>query len=148
MLEHLRRVKENEGGDHVYNLCIEHVANNKQDPVPWEVLDVIMEYAFSFDNMFVGSSNLRYTGSGSKYREGVSSSIFRDHALAVVNQYAAQFHDRYGADHYYHYYVDFEAVCDWWVEYDVMAGYTNLLARWQDIYEHSHRHERSGHRFV
>jgi hypothetical protein len=135
MLEHLRRVKENPGGDHVYNLCIEHVANNKQDPVPWDVLDVIMEYQFAFDNLFVGSSNLRYTGPGSKYWSGVQDVAFRFEALAIVDDYARQFHERYGADHFYHFYVDFEAVANWWTDDDVRTSYAFLLSAWQDIYE-------------
>jgi hypothetical protein len=140
MLEHVKRVRETPGGDYVYNLCIEHVANNNQDPVPWDVIDVIMEYAPSgarsaSSNLFVGSSNLKWSGAGSKYREGVQDAAFRADALIVAEDYARQFHARYGSQHWYHFYVDFEAVANWWTEPDTRTGYVELLSGWQTMYE-------------
>jgi hypothetical protein len=107
--------------------------------VPWDVLDVIMEYApggsrAACDNLFVGSSNLKWSGPGSKYWTGVQDPQFRTAALEVVNEYARLFHDRYRG-RYYHFYVDFEAVCNWWTDPGVRSGYVDLLSRWENIYE-------------
>ncbi len=135
MLEKLVEVKQSPGGHHIYNICIEHVANNKQDPVPWDVIDTIMEFAPHFDNLFVGSSNLMYNGPGSKYREGVHNRQFKAEALTVANDYAQRFAARYANDHYYNFYIDFEGVANWWVEPETRAGYADLLSRWVNMYE-------------
>lgn len=139
MMEKLREVHESPGGDHVYNILIEHVATRWNDPPDWPVIDVIMEYApggskATFDNLFVGSANLHYTGTGHEYREGVKDPAFRAAALARAQTYARQFYDRY-PNRWYNFYVDFEAVANWWVEADTREGYAQLLAGWQDMYE-------------
>lgn len=132
MLEHLRYARESsDHPDTIDDICIEHVGT-KDGQVDWPVLDTIMEYApggprRACGNMFVGSGNARYSGPGSKYREGVMSDSYRAAHREHSADLAGVFFDRFGDSHYFHFYCGFEAVANWWTDPDVRAGYADLL---------------------
>lgn len=129
-LEHVRtHHKDPTKDDYIHNLTLDEIGT------PYGLhtrnLDIIAPYLpggdlRTFDNVFVGSTYIRYAGQGSSYSAGMVDSSHRWANLQAQKQLWRWFADKY-PEVLSHFYINHEGVLDFFDIPDVRAGYEAYL---------------------
>jgi hypothetical protein len=129
-LNHVRdHHKDRTKDDYIYNIVLDEIGT------PYGLhttnLDIIAPYLpggnkKTFDNVFVGSSFIRYAGPGSAYAEGMANPDHRWANLQVQESLWRRFAARYPSTPH-HYYINHEGVLDFFDIPEVRAGYGAYL---------------------
>ncbi len=128
-LEHIRQEhKDRAAEDYVFNVALDEIGgiNGLHSN-----LDVIAPYfpggsRATFDNVFVGSHYVKWSGSGMSYRAGMLNSAHRWRNLGAQKELWRQFAAAYHWT-YFHFYINHEGVLDFMDERAVRQGYEAFL---------------------
>jgi hypothetical protein len=128
-LEHVRKEhKDRSKDDYIYNVVLDEIGN------PYTLssnLTIIAPYLpggnlKTFDNVFVGSSYIKYQGEGSSYREGMLSSTHRWLNLRIQKDSWRRFKYQFPQLDF-HFYINHEGVLNHFDIPTVRAGYGAYL---------------------
>ncbi|MCA8920612.1 MAG: hypothetical protein KDD82_02315, partial [Planctomycetes bacterium] len=107
-LEHVKREhRDRSRSDFVANLVLQDIADERGDLIT-AVLDVCEDYFDVFDNVFVGTQFIPWTGPGSRYVEGIVDAGFRWKNLRTSRKAMDAFLARY-PQLTFHWYIGYEA---------------------------------------
>lgn len=93
--------------DYIANLVLQDIADESGN-MYIGLLDIIDDFFADFDNIFVGTVDLTWTGTGSKYLEGICDSDFRLENIHKSHTAAAAFRGKY-PDLVFNWYITYEA---------------------------------------
>lgn len=139
-MQHVHKVRHTPGGDNIVEVHVEHLASERNPTPNWAAMDEIAPYApgglkRSMNNLFVGTRIIDNPTGGSRYREGVTSAAYRKEQIDRSEELARKFNERYRDKiAWWHWYIDYEAVLNWWTDPDVANGYAQLLGDWIKMY--------------
>ncbi len=128
-LEHVRREhKDRSKDDYIYNVVLDEVGD-ETGLAP--NMGIIAPYLpggakATFDNVFVGSKYVKWTGPGMSYREGMLNSSHRWRNLKMQKRIWREFADRYPST-YFHFYINHEGVLDFMDETPLRQAYEAYL---------------------
>ncbi len=130
-LEHIRHYhKDRSKDDYIYNVVLDEIGDrNGLHPN----VDVIAPYLpggtlKTFDNVFVGSHFVPWTGGGSHYRDGMLDSAHRWANLQSQYSLWDAFHTRFPGV-YMHFYINHEGVLNWMDDPHLRAAYEAYLVQ-------------------
>ncbi len=128
-LEHVRtQHKDRTKDDYIHNVVLDEIGS------PYRLasnLDIIAPYLpggplQAFDNVFVGSTYVRYQGQGSAYAEGMANPEHRWANLRAQRSLWRWFAQKYPQVPF-HFYINHEGVLDYFDIPEVRAGYAAYL---------------------
>lgn len=125
-LEHVRlHHKDPSKDDYIYNVVLDEIGDERGLHI--NQLDTIAPYLRkTFDNVFVGSHYIRWTGAGTAYAEGMANSRHRWRNLVMQKNLWQAFVARYPSIPI-HWYINHEGVLDYFDIPEVRAGYGAYL---------------------
>lgn len=125
-LEHVRREhRDPRRSDYVANLVLQDVAD-EQGNLLTDVLDVVDDYFTVFDNVFVGTQYIPWSGRGSRYVEGITDVRFRWRNLNTSRRAWDALLARYPGQTF-HGYLGYEANLNGLTDARVKAAYEAYL---------------------
>ena len=129
-LEHIRQYhKDRTKDDYIYNVILDEIGTPYT--LHYRNLDIIRPYLpggdrKTFDNVFVGSSFIQYSGWGSAYRKGMADPQHRWDNLRLQRDIWTRFKSAYSTVPF-HFYVNHEGVLNFFDIPNVRAGYEAYL---------------------
>jgi len=125
-LEHVRlEHRDPSRSDYVANLVLQDVADERGNLLTG-VLDVVDDYFAVFDNVFVGTQYIPWTGRGSRYVEGIADAAFRWRNLRTSRRAWDALLARYPGQTF-HGYLGYEANLNGLTDARVKAAYEAYL---------------------
>jgi len=129
-LEHVREHhKDRSKDDYIYNVVLDEIGT----PYTFhtENLNIIRPYLpggdrKTFDNVFIGSSFIQYSGPGSSYGRGMTNSQHRWDNLSLQRILWLRFRAAFSSVPF-HFYINHEGVLDFFDETGIRAGYEAYL---------------------
>ena len=110
------------------DIAVETPNNGLNYTMLYDVLDVVVPYLPGgsigcFKNIFVGTIDIQWTGSGIGYIYAVQSKEFRDRYVQLSKQVAVEFIKRYPQIKPVHWYITYESNLNYLTDVNVVNGY-------------------------